>query len=324
MNDSAAQAELRSLIDPQLAAAMARGEAINANLPPPEPGIAGMRAHAARSRAWLDEGGPVIAESREDRVPGPLRDIPVMVHRARRDAPSPVLVYFHGGGYRIGSHKSNDRQLREIAQSWGGVVVGADYAHVPESVFPAAVEEAAAVYRWLAANGAAWGIDGTRMAFAGSSAGANVALGGAIAIGGARSGFLKGGIAIVGVLDRDLETGSMRRFGGGAFYPDRAGVGATLDAYVPDPALRHDPRVDCVAADPALIPPLFLAAAELDTLCDSSRAMANRLAAAGRPHRLKVYPGMTHLFFNYSGHVDRARECVADVVAFLDELVPAR
>jgi acetyl esterase/lipase len=126
------------------------------------------------------------------------------------------------------------------------------------------------------------------------------------------------------VLDRDLETESMRRFGGGAFYPDRAGVAATHDAYVPDPAQRGDPRVGCVSADPALIPPLFLAAAELDSLRDSSCNFAKRLAAAGRPHRLKIYPGMTHLFFNYSGHVDRARECVGDVVRFLGETVPPR
>ncbi len=321
MND--APLDAGALIDPQLAAAVRRGDALNARFGPPPKDPAGMRHHAALTRAWLNEGGPVLAEAREDSIPGPLRDIPVMVYRPRLDVPLPVFVYFHGGGFRIGSHRSNDRQMREIAHAWGGAVVNADYVHMPDYVFPDPVIEAAAVYRWLAAHGARWGIDGSRMAFGGSSAGANVAVGGAIEIGGIRGGFLKAGVAIVAVLDRDFETDSMRRLGGQRLYPDRDGVRATLDAYVPNAALRGDPRVNCVAADPALLPPMFLAAAEVDTLCGSSRNFAAHLAAAGRPHRLKVYPGMTHLFFNYSGHVDRARACVADVVAFLKETVPA-
>ena len=256
-----------------------------------------------------------------DLIPGPLRDIPVMVHRPRLGGGLlPTLVYFHGGGFRIGNHKSSDRQMREIAVAWGGVVVNADYVHMPEHVFPAPVLEAAAVYRWLAREGTRWGIDGGRLAFAGSSAGANVAVGAAIEVG---QPMFKAAIGIVGVYDRDFETPSMRRFAGRGLYPDRDNVRATLDQYVPDPAKRSDPRVDFPAAEPRLLPPMFLAAAELDTLRDSSAKLAAHLAAAGRPHRLKIYPGMTHLFFNYSGHVDRARECVADIVAFLKAYLPA-
>jgi acetyl esterase len=309
---------LRDLIDPQLAAAIARGEAINKHFGPPPSDPAGLRRHTQQTRAWLQEGGPVLAESHEDRIPGPFRDIPVMVHRPRLDGALPVFVYFHGGGFRIGSHTSNDRQMREIAASWGGAVVNADYVHVPEHVFPDPVLEAAAVYRWLTANGSRWGIDGSRMACGGSSAGANVMLGGAL-----ESGVrLAAAVGIVGVFDRNLETTSMRRFGEAGVYPSRNGVRETMDSYVPDPALRADPRVEIVAADPALFPPLFLAAAELDTLCDSSRNLAARLSAAGPPCKLKVYPGMTHLFFNYSARVDRARECMADVAAFLSEMLP--
>src|SRR5262249_28096023 len=161
------------LIDPQLAAAIRRGEAINAGLGLPPRDAEGARAHAARTRAWLNEGGPQLAESREDHIPGPFRAIPGMVYRPAREAALPVFVYFHGGGFRVGSHKSNDRQMREIAAAWGGAVVNADYVHTPEHVFPDPVLEAAAVYRWLAANGATWGIDGSRMVFGGSSAGAN-------------------------------------------------------------------------------------------------------------------------------------------------------
>jgi acetyl esterase len=86
---------------------------------------------------------------------------------------------------------------------------------------------------------------------------------------------------------------------------------------VPDPNLRSDPRMNFAKTDPALFPPLFLAAAELDALRGGSENLARRLEAAGRPHQLKIYPGMTHMFFGYSRSVDRARECIDDIAAFL-------
>ncbi len=313
----------RTRIDPQLAAALKRVAEINAEFGPPAPGPQGLRDHAARGRLWWNEGGPQLAEAREDRIPGPIRDIPVMVYRPSTARPLPVFVYLHGGGYRIGSHKANDRQMRELAAAWGGAIVSADYAHMPEHVFPVAVEETVAVYRWLNANGARWGLDGQRMAFGGSSAGANVSFGAAVAIGGVKSGFLKAGVGIVGVFDRDTETEAMRLYGNGELYPDRKGIAATAAEYVPDPALRNDPRANIVGADPQLFPPVFLAAAELDCLRDSATNLAARLKAAGRPHQLKVYPGMTHLFFGFSRMVERAAEAGRDIAAFLKQQLPA-
>lgn len=313
----------RTLIDPQLAAALKKVAEINAALGPPGPGVVGMREHAARGREWWNEGGPVLAEAREASIPGPMRDIPVMVYRPTLDRKLPVFVYLHGGGYKIGSHKANDRQMRELAAQWGGAIVSTDYAHMPEYVFPTAVEEAAAVYRWVNGHGAEWGIDGSRIVFGGSSAGANVAFGAAVHLGGVKTGFLKAGVGIVGVFDRDTETESMRLFGTGALYPDRKGIAATAEEYVPSQVQRSDPRVNLPTADPLLFPPVYFAAAELDCLRDSSRNMATRLAAAGRPHRLKVYPGMTHLFFGFSRMVDRSAECGRDIAEFLKQHVPA-
>jgi acetyl esterase len=242
-----------------------------------------------------------------------------------REHPQPAYVYLHGGGYRMGDPRSNDRQMRELAAAWGGIVVSADYVHMPEYVFPSAVEETAAVYQWLAANGAQWGIDGQRLAFGGSSAGANVALGAAIHLGGISTGFLRAGALVVGTYDGDdSDTGSMRLYADVGLFPSRASSKATLEQYVPDPAMRSDPRVKCIAADPAILPPLFLAAAEFDVFRDSSRRLAERMASAGRPYQLKEYAGMAHLFSGYTRIVDRALECVHDMAAFLKEHVPAK
>jgi acetyl esterase len=99
-------------------------------------------------------------------------------------------------------------------------------------------------------------------------------------------------------------------------------VAELLKNYLPDSATHRDPRANPILADAALFPPLFMAAAEVDTLRDSSVRMAAKLAAAGVTHELKIYPGMTHLFFGYSRMVTTARGCIADMAAFLRKHLP--
>jgi acetyl esterase len=309
--------------DPQLAAAYRLATEIQHLLGPPGPGIDGARAHSEKARQWWNEGGPRMASEREVLIPLGGREVRAVLYQPRAaSALLPVYVYLHGGGFRMGSPRSNDRMLRELADTWGGLVLSLDYVHVPEHVFPAAVEDTAAAYQWLAAHGAGWGIDPERIAFGGSSAGANIALGAAVQLGGQRCGFLRAGALLVGVYDQDYGTESMRLYGGEGFFPTRSGAPATIEQYVPDATLRTDPRVLLVAADMQAMPPLFLAAAELDIFRDSSRRLAAALRAAGGPCELAEYAGMGHLFTGYSRVVDGARKCISDVAAFLSRELP--
>jgi acetyl esterase len=309
-------------IDPELLQAQQRSEAIAAEFGPVE-GIAGVRARAAAGRVWWNEGGPEMAERRFATIPGPDRDIPAVLYRPTLAGDLPVYVFLHGGGYRIGNERSNDRQMRELAALWGGAVVSIDYAHVPEHVFPHAVEEAQAALRWLHKEGRAWGLDGDRIAFGGSSAGANVATGAAIGLGGVATGYLKAGLTIVGVFDLDTTTGSMQTFGDAGLAPTAAGMATAMADYLPDPSMRDDPRANPSVADPVLFPPMFFAAAEVDTLRDSSCRLADRLATAHVAHELKIYAGMTHLFFGYSRTLTTARRCIGDMAQFLERHMPA-
>lgn len=308
-------------LHPQMVAALRKCADIAAALGPPGEGVEGQRRQAEQARTYWNEGGPELPEVREDRIPGPVREIPVMVYRARTgEAPQPVFVYLHGGGFVRGSHRSNDRQMREIAAAWGGTVVSADYLHAPEHTFPAAVEEIAALLRWLHTRGGAWGIDGERIAFGGTSAGASVSFGAAVGIG--RVPWLRAAVGIVGAYSDDIETDSMRRWGDCGLFPDRASVPATFEAYVPDAAQRRDPRVALLEADASLLPPAFLAAAQCDVFHDASVRMAAQLDEAQRLHALRVYAGMSHLFFGFSREIDAAAECVHDVARFLGERLP--
>lgn len=313
--------QLTPELDPQLREAFAKSAAIAAALAPGEPGIAGVRRNFDLGRRYWNEGGPEDVEVVERSIAGPSRQVPVVMYRPRSSSGLlPVFVYLHGGGYRLGSHWSNDRQMREMAQAWGGVVISADYLHVPEHVFPSAVDETAAVLQWLHDNAAALGLDGDRIAFGGSSAGAVVAFGAAVALGGVS--WLCAAVGIVGAFSADTSTESMRLYGDAGLYPDAASVVPMFNAYVTAPALRNDPRANLLAADVKLLPPTFLAAAEYDVFRDASAAMAQRLEVAGRLHAFKVYPGMGHLFFGTSRSVDRAKECVRDVAGFLAEKLP--
>lgn len=315
---------MAATIDPQLAEALARNDALAAEAGAPKD-IAGVRAHFMTTRAWWNEGGPQLAVDRDDVVPlSATRSIDVAVYAAERsEALRPAYVFLHGGGFRVGAPRSSDRQLRELAAAWGGIVVSLDYAHMPEAVFPTAVEETAAALRCLHANGAAWGIDGSRLAVGGSSAGANVAMGAVVHLGGSRSGFLRAGAFVVGVFDDDLETASMREHGGGAMLPSRDSARALFPAYAGGPGQQQDPRFNARLADLRAMPPLFLAAAEVDVYRDSSVGLAQAVRDHGGQAEARVYPGMTHLFWGYSRMVDAGARCTADLAAFLQRELPA-
>lgn len=312
----------RADLHPSMRAALQRHEEILAGLGPSRGGVQAAREHAARAREWWNEGGPAMESIVDREIPGPLRNIPVRVYVPRqRSALAPAFVYLHGGGWRMGSPASNDRQLRELARAWGGIVVSTDYAHVPEHVFPAPVDETVAVYQWLAEHGRSWGIDPSALAFGGTSAGANVALGAFHAAGQARMA-MRCCVLIVGVFDDRLDTPSMVEHGDEALLPNRASAQASLEAYVVHPGDRVDPRYNAAWADLSPLPPTFLAAAQCDVFRDSSAALADRARSAGVQVEHRVYPGMTHLFLGYSRMLETAQRCLEDAALFLGRHLP--
>jgi acetyl esterase len=311
-------------IDPQMRAASARNDEILRGLGPAAPGIAGVRQQFARARDWWNEGGPAVARVLDTSVPGPERDIPVRVYVPEDTGrPLPAYIYFHGGGYRVGSPASNDRQLRELAAAWGGIVVSADYAHMPEQRFPAPVLEAAAVYEWVARHGARWGIAPDRLAFGGSSAGANVAMGGFEAASEDARAALRCAALVVGVFDDALDTSSMRQYDATDLLPSVASARQMFDDYAGTGEHRRDPRFNALLQDASRWPPLFLAAAEVDVFRDSSVALAERAHAAGGSAQLHIYAGMTHLFFGYTRSVEAAQGCLRELAEFLRRQLPA-
>src|SRR5437879_11151668 len=109
-------------------------------------------------------------------APGPDADVPLRIFiPAGEDEPPPVIMYFHGGGFTTGSIDIVDPVCRALANRSGCAVVAVGYRLAPEHPYPAAPTDAYIATSWVAAKGLAFGVDGSRLAVMGDSAGGNLA-----------------------------------------------------------------------------------------------------------------------------------------------------
>jgi len=217
---------------------------------------------------------------------------------ARLYAPSvqrlPVLLYLHGGGFVIGNLETHDSLCRQIALRSGAAVVALDYRMGPEHRFPTAVDDAWAAMRWLAGQGGTIGLDGSRLAVAGDSAGGTLAAVSAIH---ARDiGLpLRAQVLITPGTAAQADTPSHRRFASG-FLLEATGIAWFFDHYI-DAAQRSDWRFAPLLADDVDgVAPATVILAECDPLVDEGVAYADKLRAAGVPVELELVRGLTHDF----------------------------
>jgi acetyl esterase len=129
-------------------------------------------------RRILQPDPPDVAEVRDLRAPSPRGDMALRLYRGlgtERGAALPALVYFHGGGWVIGDLDTHDGVCRLIASAAGCAVISVDYRLAPEHKFPAAVDDAMTATEWIAAHAATLGVDASRLAVGGDSAGGNLA-----------------------------------------------------------------------------------------------------------------------------------------------------
>lgn len=243
----------------------------------------------------------------------PARDGHVIA--ARLYAPSsdhlPVLVYFHGGGFTIGGIDTHDVLCRQLSHLAGCAVISVDYRLAPEHKFPVAGHDAWDALHWVATHGASKGIDNTRIAVGGDSAGGTLA-------------------AMCAVLARDAglplalqllfypgcaahqNTPSHQKFSTG-FVLEETHISWLFSQYVRSPADRedwrfaplHTPDVDGVAS-------AWVGLAECDPLVDEGVMYADKLRTAGVPVDLEIYRGVTHEFIKMGRVIPEARRAHAD------------
>jgi acetyl esterase len=238
----------------------------------------------------------------EDRtIPGPGGPLPVRVYRAAgTEEGRGLLVYFHGGGWTIGSLDTHDAICRALANDAGVVVVSVDYRLAPEHPFPAAADDALAAVRWMAEHAGELGADGSRIAVAGDSAGGNLA-----AVAAQRLRDTGPPIALQLLLyptvDLTLSHPSMVENADG-YYLTADTMRWFRHHYLGD----HDPTdplASPLRADAAALrglPPALVLTAEYDPLRDEGEAYAEALRAAGNEVTVTRYDGMIHGFVELS------------------------
>ncbi len=269
--------------------------------------------------------GPEVAEVVDGTLPGAAGDLRYRLYRPPGEGPHPVVCYFHGGGWVLGSHDSDDPFCRDLCVRSGAVVVSVDYRHAPEDRFPAAVDDAVAALRWVAAHADELGGTPGQVAVAGWSAGGNLA---AVAAQRARD---TGGPALVGqllvtpVTDGAGEYPSMTENADG-FVLTRALMDWFWDLYADEADRSSAAASPLRAGSLAGLPPAAVFTAEFDPLRDEGRAYAEALSAAGvdvRHHACRghIHTSLTAVDVVLSGAPIRA-EMAAAVRGFVEAAVP--
>jgi len=277
-----------------------------------------VRAATDRIGAFLGEGSIPLERERDLSLPGPQGQVPCRLYLPDGAEKPPLIIYTHGGGFMQGSLPSWDAMLRELVRQSGVAALSVDYRLSPEHRFPVAFEEMVAMVRLAAHEGAEFGIDPTRLAVGGDSAGANLALAAALAVRDAGQRELGFMLLIYGCFSTDTESPSWQRFGQGAGL-SQTQMRWIWETYLERPEQRDDWRASPIVANLAGLPPAHLIVGSLDPLLDDSHRLAARLKEAGVPHELTVYEGINHGFIRYGRLIATARRATSDCAIALSK-----
>jgi acetyl esterase len=275
-------------------------------------------------QVFWSAGAPALPHVEERTIRGASGPMRVRLYDPRIPAPAPTVVFLHGGGWVLGDIDLYDGVARQLANRSGLRCLSVDYGLAPEHPFPAPVEDCLAAVRWAATDGPELGIDPARLAIAGDSAGANLALATCLALRDAGEPLLRRAALIYGAYSDDENTPSQRENGGGAFLVTTEEMRWYWDHYVPDPARRREQRATPIGADLRGLPPLYVAAAEFDPLRSDSERLVAALEAAGSPVEQRLWRGMTHGSLNLMGWIDAMGPEVDRVGAFLRGVATSR
>lgn len=289
----------------------------------PEPGSleemrAGVRANAGRS----PKRPVTLGEVRDLTLPGPDGPLSArLYHPAGQVPPSgwPLTVYFHGGGFVAYDLDTHDPLCRELCAASGAAVLSVAYRLAPEHRFPAAVHDAFASVQWAAAHAADLGADASRLAVAGDSAGANLAI--AVTLHARDEGgpALRAQLLIYPATDfAHSEAYPSRRENAQGYFLTSDRMEFFGQMYLARPEDTAHPHVSPLkAGNLAGLPPALVLTAEFDPLRDEGVAYADALRAAGGEAEHRPGPGMIHGFANMTAFSPVAAGLVDEAGAWL-------
>ncbi len=264
---------------------------------PPLASVAPADLRALFDLPAASEPEPVAAVSERD-IAGPGGDLRLRIYTPTGEGPFPLIAFFHGGGFVVGTLDTHDGLCRGLCNRVGAVVVSVDYRLAPEAKFPAAPDDCYFATQWCADHAGELNADASRLVVAGDSAG------GCLAAVVAQRAQSRGGPAIAHqlllypVTDRNFERDSYRDFAEGYFLT-REMMQWFWGHYLADDADASNPAaVPLQASELAGLPPATVITAGYDPLRDEGRAYADKLQAAGVDVYYHCYPDMIHGFMS--------------------------
>jgi acetyl esterase len=263
-------------------------------------------------------GGPPeeVAEVRTLAIPGPGGTIPARLYIPAGTKPLPALVYYHGGGFVIGSLDGWDPVMRSLANASGCAVVSVDYRLAPEHKFPAAVDDAYAALTYVAREAASLGIDPARIAVGGDSAGGNLAAVVSILARDGNGPKIAFQLLVYPTTEQNYERSSFKKYGENHFLS--IDMMHWFIGHYTTPETIGDWRVQPLKAESLRnLPPAHIIVAECDPLHDEGEAYGERLRAEGGTATFVRYAGMIHGFFTFPAALDQGRQAIVDAGAAL-------
>lgn len=277
----------------------------------------------AESRALLLSGTgffpncPDLASIDDVTIPGPGGPLLLRIYRPKQAVNRGACLYFHGGGWVLNSVLTHDDFVRRLTDVSGCVCVSVEYRLAPEHRYPAAVDDAYAALQWMAANGAQWDVDGTRLAVAGDSAGGNLAAAVCLMTRDRNGPAIRQQVLAYPITDCDFTRPSYFENADGYFLTTSQ-MKWFWDHYCPDFELRREPYASPIHASTLSgLPPAFIFTAEFDPLRDEGEAYAAALRAAGVPVQFRRFDGMIHAFLRRVTTFDAAREALGEIAETL-------
>jgi acetyl esterase/lipase len=251
----------------------------------------------------------------EDRtIPGPDGQIPIRIYTPKAATPCGALVFYHGGGWVVGSIEGHDEVCRRLANDSGTLVISVGYRLAPEHKFPAGVEDGYAAAAWVAANAATLGYPAGRVAVGGDSAGGNLAAAVSLMARDRGAPKLSFQLLIYPSISDSLDWPSIKEFSG--YFVTIEEMKWFMNHYQRSPEDAANPYAyPLKAKDLRGLPPALVITAEMDPLRDQGEAYAARLREAGVPTTASRYDGVTHVFINMAPRLEAGRKALKEAGA---------
>ena len=302
-------------LDPELATVIEELEALGL---PEWHSLSVAAARRVENETFSGDPEPSVESVRDFAFDGPHGAVPVRVYRPAaaveaESAAARTLVYFHGGGWTLGTLDSVDGICRELATRADAVVISVAYRLAPEHPFPTAVDEAVAAVEWAADVAGRFGGDPGRLGVTGTSAGGTLAL--AAGLYGREFGgpSVAGQFLLYPIAGHEFDTESYRENADGPLLT-RADMEWFYDRYLSSPVDAHNPfAVPLRADDLGGLPPATVVTAGFDPLRDDGLALVERLRTEGTPVEGRHYPAMAHGFCSLADRVTVAEEALSAV-----------